>query len=519
MAKTIEIFISYVRKDEKLLDMLLNALEGPLKPLKQQGLVSLWHERDIQPGAIASLEVQKHLRAAHVILLLISADFIAMDFCYSEEMMQLTRRHQAGEVCLIPILLRETYWQEAPFGGFQPLPDNGEAVNSWENKDRAFLNVAKGVKKVIDELIALKSIQLTDTEEGKSVTNTTFTHGYALLIGVGNDLPVTVKDATALYDLFTHPARAGYPPSQVSLLTEEQASRKHILAEFERFIQRVNNDPEATAIVYFSGHGGMFRASDQTTPKYFLVPYGYDPKHYQKTTISDQEFTICIEAIKARKLIVLLDCCHAGGIPLLKNTGAIFEKSPIPPSLLQTLQTGRGHIVIASSREKEDSLAGTPYSVFTACLIEALNGKAAVKKDGMVHILEVLTYLFEQIPLRTKDKQHPFVNKVLNMDENFSLCYYAGGNKKVPGELVPDVAIHSSSTLLTPGKRSRLETEREQKQNLWELHNEKIQRLQNALAIDTEPLTRFKHEKELLQAQTELQQVADELDAIEQLLQ
>lgn len=342
-----------------------------------------------------------------------------------------------------------------------------------------------------------------------------FTHGYALLIGVGNDLPVTVKDATVLHDLLIDPARAGYPATQVALLTEQKADRESILTAFDKLIQQVNNDPDATVIVYFSGHGGVFRSPAHST-EYFLVPYGYDPEHRENTAVSDHEFTRYIEAIEARKLIVLLNCCHAGGVPLLKSAGTTFEKSPVPPSLLQALQAGSGHVVVASSQDQEASYTGAPYSVFTTCLIEALSGKAAVKKDGMARILEVLAYLFDQVPRRTEDKQHPFVNKVLNLDENFPLCYYAGGDKSIPGE----AALNQSNlTALTDGKRRRLETEQQQKQTLWNLHNEKIQRLREALAIDTEPLTRFKHEKELLQAQADLQQLTDELDAIEQILQ
>lgn len=150
-------------------------------------------------------------------------------------------------------------------------------------------------------------------------------------------------------------------------------------------------------IVYFSGHGGKLHIPGQS-PEYFLVPYGYDPTRYQETVLSDQEFTSKIEAIQARKLVVLLDCCHAGGVSVLKNVGATFEKSPAPPILLNSLQVGSGRVVIASSRENEYSYTGTPYSVFTTCLMEALRGKAAVKKDGLAHILDVLSYLFDQVP-------------------------------------------------------------------------------------------------------------------------
>lgn len=261
------------------------------------------------------------------------------------------------------------------------------------------------------------------------MVNSTFSNGNALLIGIGADLPVTVKDAIALRDVLVDPTRAAYPREQVELLTEAKATRKEILEAFDRLITRVNQNPDATVIVYFSGHGGRITSLDNP-PEYFLVPYGFDWNQCKDTAISGLEFTEKVEAIKAKKLVVILDCCHAGGVPALKTPGTTFAKSPVPPALLNSLESGSGRVVIASSNEEQYSYTGTPYSVFTACLLEALQGKASEVKDGYARILNVLSYLFDQVPKRTADKQQPFVNRVDDLSENFSLCYYAGGEKE-----------------------------------------------------------------------------------------
>src|SRR5207237_7335820 len=133
---------------------------------------------------------------------------------------------------------------------------------------------------------------------------------------------------------------------------------------------------EATAIVYFSGHGGRFKQADKPT-EYCLVPYGYDPTRRAGTAISGLEFTNKVEEIKARKLVVLLDCCFADGMPAVKGVEEVFEKAPLPPNLIHILETGSGRVVMASSLENEVSWTGTPYSVFTTCLMEALAGKGA----------------------------------------------------------------------------------------------------------------------------------------------
>ncbi|NES18461.1 MAG: hypothetical protein F6K41_05930 [Symploca sp. SIO3E6] len=266
------------------------------------------------------------------------------------------------------------------------------------------------------------------------MTNQLFTNGYALLIGVGDDLPVTVKDATALRDVLVNPHRAAYPLEQVVLLTENSAHRQGILAEFDKLIEQCKQNPEATTIVYYSGHGGYRHF--QGTNEYFLLPYGYNSSQQTETAIFGSEFTQKIEAIKAQKLIVLLDCCHAGGIPKEKDSGTGFVKSPPPQQLLDALSSGSGRVIVASSQEDEKSYIGygDPYSIFTTCLLEALQGKAAVNKDGYARILDILIYLFNQVPQRAPAPQHPLVKKMLDLGDNFPLCYYAGGSKSLPGE-------------------------------------------------------------------------------------
>jgi hypothetical protein len=342
-----------------------------------------------------------------------------------------------------------------------------------------------------------------------------FTHGHALLIGVGADLPITVQDATALHDLLIDPHRAAYPSGQVKLLTEIAANRHEILTAFDRLAERVNATAEATAIVYFSGHGGRFELSEKTA-EYFLVPFGYDPSRRADTAISGLEFTTKIEAIKARKLVVLLDCCHAGGVPMLKAPGETFVKSPVPPELLNRLDTGSGQIVIASSHENEYSYTGTPYSVFTACLLEALTGKAAVNKDGFARILDVLIYLFQQVPQRASG-QHPFVKKVLDLGDNFPLCYYAGG-KHVPGEVSgPEPAPAFAG--LTTERRRRLERRYDSLWQEWDLRSEKVKRMRKDLAIQTSVTITFQLEQQLLDEEAQLARLGDELEEIERRLQ
>ncbi|BAY93498.1 MULTISPECIES: caspase family protein [unclassified Tolypothrix] len=342
------------------------------------------------------------------------------------------------------------------------------------------------------------------------MTNATFNNGYALLIGVGADLPVTVKDATALRDVLIDQNRAAYPAAQVTLLTETAATRQNILTAFDEIITQVNQNPDATVIIYYSGHGGRIKRTNE----YFLVPYGYDPSQRANTAISGLEFTQKIEAITAQKLVVLLDCCHAGGVPALKEPGEVFVKSPLPPELLNVLGTGSGRVVVASSREDEYSYTGQPYSAFTDCLLEALQGKAVFNKDGYARILDILVYLFDQVPKRASGPQHPFVNKVLDLGDNFPLCYYAGGSKFLPGEAATIVNSQISPGL-TAGQRRRLQQKLDTLQQEWDIRTEKVKRMREAFAIEVGTAVKFQLEQQLLDEEAKLAHLSDELDRLE----
>lgn len=344
----------------------------------------------------------------------------------------------------------------------------------------------------------------------------TFDNGHALIIGVGADLPVTISDATALRNVLIAPNRAAYPSDQVELLTEAKANRQEILQAFDRLIERANRTSDATVIIYYSGHGGRI-VSNGKPKDYYLVPYGYNPRNRPETAISGGEFTSKIEAIDTKRLIVMLDCCHAGGVPSVKDDEEVFVKSPIPPDLFKMLDHGSGRVIIASSREDEKSYTGNPYSAFTACLLEALSGRGAFVKDGYARILDVIVYLFNQVPQRTSDSQHPFVKKVLDLSDNYPLCYYAGGSKEVDGEdrIAPPAAEISPTT----GRIKRLQQELEELENSWNLQREKTAFLRKDFVIEAGTAIKFQLEKQILNEEAELAKTRTRIEEIEQVLQ
>lgn len=147
-----EVMISYSHQDESL----KNELRKHLSLLRRQGVISEWHDRDISPGTGWSGEIASHLERAQIILLLVSPDFLASDYCFDIEMKRAIERHERGEARVIPIFLRPCDWTGAPFGKLQGLPTDAEPVTSprWSSRDEAFSIIARGIRAAAQHLRA-----------------------------------------------------------------------------------------------------------------------------------------------------------------------------------------------------------------------------------------------------------------------------------------------------------------------------------------------------------------------------
>ena len=139
------LFYSYSRRDEALRD----ELETHLKILQHGGLIDAWYDRQIEAGDDWKESIDQELDSADIILLLVSADFIASEYCYKKEMTKALQRHEEGEARVIPIILRDVNWSSAPFGHLQALPKDGKPVTSWHNRDSAWRDVSEQIAKVL----------------------------------------------------------------------------------------------------------------------------------------------------------------------------------------------------------------------------------------------------------------------------------------------------------------------------------------------------------------------------------
>ncbi len=170
----LNVFISYSHKDKLFKD----DLDKHLQPLKRQKIIDVWYDSEILPGYEWEHEIKRNLENSEVILLLVSPDFLASEYCYSDEMYEALERNHNGDLKVIPILIRECDWRNTPFANLQFFPSNAKPITKFKNRDEAFMNVVSHIKSIIehrfqDSKDTRKQIKILESqlENGKEGVN------------------------------------------------------------------------------------------------------------------------------------------------------------------------------------------------------------------------------------------------------------------------------------------------------------------------------------------------------------
>jgi hypothetical protein len=259
-------------------------------------------------------------------------------------------------------------------------------------------------------------------------------NAHALVIGIANyqhinRLPPTVlKDAQDICDLLVDPTHCAYQPANVQFLRDDQATQSAVRQALAGLAAR--SDPDSTAFFYISSHGGRVGSGPHAGE--YLLPVDTDYSSDQsvaETAISGAEFTEALRAILAHKLVVVFDCCHAGGIGQPKDALAPTLKTGFSEDYYEALKAGIGRAILASSRSSEYSyvLPGAENSLFTQHLLAGLRG-GIPSDDGLIRIFDLFEYLQPRV---TGDQanQHPIFKAEL--EENFPVALYLGGQKGI----------------------------------------------------------------------------------------
>ncbi len=267
-----------------------------------------------------------------------------------------------------------------------------------------------------------------------------FSHGHALLIGVGNykdtkiSIPMTAQDAEDLGKVLTDTQLCSYPPSQVTVLTNQDANKSRILSALDTLAHRVQGDADATVIIFFAGHGTK-------NDDYYFLPYetqltynvlGNPSDIVYSTALSNMVFLEKVRQIEAKRLVILFNTCHAGGV----GTALSLESdpfAPVPLGLFDDLLTGSGKVILTSSQVTERSWGkgGAHNSIFVTHLLDALRGKGIKTEGKTINILDVFKHLSKAVPADAQTINPPQVQtpvmKAYDVTEDFPIALLLGG--------------------------------------------------------------------------------------------
>ena len=293
-----------------------------------------------------------------------------------------------------------------------------------------------------------------DTIPGPGVTFPTqkyFDHGYALIIGVDESnierlsLPVVAEDVQALHDVLIHPQRCAYRPENVRLLRGVEATKNNILEAFSWLSARTGKDSNATAVIYYSGHG----MQDKETESFYLIPYDIkELSRIRVDAIHSKEIQELIRNIYAKRMMIIIDADHAAGIvgkdityqsgePELEPSSFALEVADIANipdynsnrELSSTLSTGEGIAVLTSSDKNQSSYIRSDQgmSIFTYHLIEALSGAGShdVEEDTIL-VTDVMSWVSRQTA-RTAKELGKEQNPVVRTTGIFPVALFQGG--------------------------------------------------------------------------------------------
>lgn len=147
-------FISFSHAD----DALRAEFEKHLSLLRRQGLLDIWTDRRIHAGSDIHTQIEHQLENADIVLLLVSSDFLASDYCFGIEMKRALERHHEGSALVVPLILRPSDWHAAPFGALKAVPMDGKPVVKWPSVDEGFLDAVQTIRKLLQNLALNKPI-------------------------------------------------------------------------------------------------------------------------------------------------------------------------------------------------------------------------------------------------------------------------------------------------------------------------------------------------------------------------
>lgn len=244
---------------------------------------------------------------------------------------------------------------------------------------------------------------------------------YALMVGVGqraedsDAMAISARDAEMVGNELL--GRAPFLPKNVKSLLKEAATKANIIEQLDSLAATTKDNPAEMVIIYFSGHGHVVDG------KYYIICRDTINKDLEATALHGSEFVNKLQAIQTDRMLVLLDCCHSGGM---------YDAADIPFDV-KVLQSKPNRVVLSASHGSKLSYLSKPVSIFTYALLEGLAGKYFEEGDTDVTVFGLALYLRERVYPLSESKQRPYLNILQDgQTGDFLLVNYPKGEPREP---------------------------------------------------------------------------------------
>jgi hypothetical protein len=198
----VKAFCSYSHKDEDWKDR----LNTYLAPLKNSDSIEFWHDRKMRTGCNWQSEIDRKINTADIIILLISPDFLASDYCYGREMKIALERHEKNETVVIPVILRPCDWINTPIHSLLVHPQDEKPINSYSDPDQAFQKIADEIRKHVEQM---QTTRPNPKNEQMHSPNTQSEPIEIEFINRSDELKKITRTSSATYLLINAPAGYG----------------------------------------------------------------------------------------------------------------------------------------------------------------------------------------------------------------------------------------------------------------------------------------------------------------------
>src|ERR1700722_8346443 len=103
----LKVFFSYSSEDRAERNILDRHLQG----LRDDGLITTWHDRQLALGRWKP-QLDKYLEGADIFLCLVTRSFLTSKYCREIEFERTWERCDAGDCLIVPVALKACYWPD-----------------------------------------------------------------------------------------------------------------------------------------------------------------------------------------------------------------------------------------------------------------------------------------------------------------------------------------------------------------------------------------------------------------------